>query len=171
MLGGAGRPGGVGGAGGPSQLPAGGAGGGNWQHNPAHRGGAPYGDRATADRFGGAARGDSLANRQAGARNQIGRQGGESSEQSQRRRRQQPHEHRRRCGSWGAQAEVPTASAPATSPVRPAAIAAPSDQVPGEATTVPRHGPPVAADPPASAAVAVVARGVVAAAGVGREKT
>jgi hypothetical protein len=77
--GGVGSPGGVGGAGGanrPSQLPAGGAGGGNWQHNPAHRGGAPYGDRATADRFGGAARGDSLANRQAGARNQIGRQGG-----------------------------------------------------------------------------------------------
>src|SRR3984885_6519848 len=77
--GGAGSPGGVGGAGGanrPSQLPAGGAGGNNWQHNPAHRGGAPYGDRATADRFGGAARGDSLANRQAGARNQIGRQGG-----------------------------------------------------------------------------------------------
>ena len=26
---------------------------GNWQHNPQHRGGAPYKDRATADRFGG----------------------------------------------------------------------------------------------------------------------
>ncbi len=74
--GGVGGVGGVGGANRPSQLPAGGAGGNNWQHNPAHRGGAPYGDRATADRFGGAARGDSLANRQAGARNQIGRQGG-----------------------------------------------------------------------------------------------
>jgi len=47
-----------------------------WQHNPQHRGGAPYGDRATANRFGGAARGDSLANRQASARQQIGRQGG-----------------------------------------------------------------------------------------------
>lgn len=47
-----------------------------WQHQPAHRGGAPYRDRATADRFGGAARGDSLANRQSNARNQIGRQGG-----------------------------------------------------------------------------------------------
>ncbi len=47
-----------------------------WQHNPAHRGGAPYRDRATADRFGGTSRGDSLANRQRGARNQIGRQGG-----------------------------------------------------------------------------------------------
>ena len=47
-----------------------------WQHRPEHRGGAPYRDRTTADRFGGAARGDSLANRQTNARNQIGRQGG-----------------------------------------------------------------------------------------------
>ena len=47
-----------------------------WQHDPSHRGGAPYRDRATADRFGGTTRGDSLANRQQGARNQIGRQGG-----------------------------------------------------------------------------------------------
>jgi len=49
--------------------------GGKWQHNAAHRGGAPYGDRSTADRFGGSARGDSLANRQSGARQQLGRQG------------------------------------------------------------------------------------------------
>src|SRR5579864_6760914 len=35
----------------PSTLPAGG-GGDRWQHNPQHRGGAPYRDRATADRFG-----------------------------------------------------------------------------------------------------------------------
>lgn len=48
----------------------------NWQHNPQHRGGAPYRDRATADRFGGMTRGDSLANRQSNARQQIGRQGG-----------------------------------------------------------------------------------------------
>jgi len=47
-----------------------------WQHNPEHRGGAPYRDRATADRFGGTTRGDSLANRQASARQQVGRQGG-----------------------------------------------------------------------------------------------
>jgi hypothetical protein len=59
----------------PSQLPAGGAGG-NWSHNPEHRGGAPYRDRATADRFGGTTRGDSLAKRQAGARQAINRQGG-----------------------------------------------------------------------------------------------
>jgi hypothetical protein len=49
---------------------------GTWRHNPEHRGGAPYGDRNTADRFGGTTRGDSLARRQAGARQQIGRQGG-----------------------------------------------------------------------------------------------
>ena len=61
----------------PSPLPAGGGAGGDpWQHKSAHRGGAPYRDRATADRFGGTARGDSLANRQAGARQQLGRQGG-----------------------------------------------------------------------------------------------
>jgi len=48
----------------------------NWKHNPQHRGGAPYRDRATADRFGGTTRGDSLASRQASARQQIGRQGG-----------------------------------------------------------------------------------------------
>ena len=49
---------------------------GNWQHNSAHRGGAPYQNRATANKFGGTARGDSLANRQAGARQQVSRQGG-----------------------------------------------------------------------------------------------
>jgi len=47
-----------------------------WLHNPEHRGGAPYRDRATADRFGGTTRGDSLSNRQASARQQVGRQGG-----------------------------------------------------------------------------------------------
>jgi hypothetical protein len=71
----------IGGGNRPSQLPnRGGAGGGrgdsNWRHNPQHRGGAPYRDRATADRFGGTTRGDSLANRQAGAKQQVGRQGG-----------------------------------------------------------------------------------------------
>jgi hypothetical protein len=71
----------IGGGNRPSNLPArggdrGNLGGGNWSHNPQHRGGAPYRDRATADRFGGTTRGDSLANRQAGARQQLGRQGG-----------------------------------------------------------------------------------------------
>lgn len=48
----------------------------NWQHRPEHRGGAPYRDRATANRYGGTARGDSLTQRQAGARQQVQRQGG-----------------------------------------------------------------------------------------------
>jgi hypothetical protein len=39
---------------------------GRWNHNPAHRGAAPYGDRNTANRYGGTARGDSRA----GARTQ-----------------------------------------------------------------------------------------------------
>lgn len=48
---------------------AGRVGGGNtWQHNPQHRGGAPYSNRATANRYGGNARGDSMAARQASAR-------------------------------------------------------------------------------------------------------
>jgi hypothetical protein len=46
----------------------------NWQHNPQHRGGAPYSDRSTANRFGGTARGDSLSNRQANARQNQARQ-------------------------------------------------------------------------------------------------
>lgn len=58
----------------PSNQPARGSG--TWQHNPEHRGGAPYSDRATANKFGGSARGDSLANRQASARQQISREGG-----------------------------------------------------------------------------------------------
>jgi len=50
--------------------------GGNWSHNPAHRGGTPYSDRATADRFGGTARGDSMSSRQTAARQQGSRQAG-----------------------------------------------------------------------------------------------
>jgi hypothetical protein len=47
-----------------------------WQHNPQHRGAAPYSDRSTANKFGGTTRGDSMANRQASARQSINRQGG-----------------------------------------------------------------------------------------------
>ncbi len=47
-----------------------------WQHNPQHRGGTPYADRGTANKFGGNARGDSLASRQSAARQQVSRQGG-----------------------------------------------------------------------------------------------
>ena len=42
-----------------------------WQHNPQHRGGAPYANKSIANRYGGAARGDSIANRQATARQNI----------------------------------------------------------------------------------------------------
>jgi hypothetical protein len=69
----------IGGGNRPSQQPGRGGGGrgdSNWKHNPQHRGGAPYRDRGTADRFGGTTRGDSLSNRQASARQQVGRQGG-----------------------------------------------------------------------------------------------
>ncbi|HTC94379.1 MAG TPA: DUF3300 domain-containing protein [Terriglobales bacterium] len=45
---------------------------GNWQHNPQHRGGAPYSSQATANRFGGTTRGSSTATRQAGARQNQG---------------------------------------------------------------------------------------------------
>src|SRR6201984_2506377 len=79
----------IGGGNRPSQQPGrGGVGGGrgdaSWKHNPQHRGGAPYRDRATADRFGGTTRGDSLSNRQASARQQLGRQGGNLASASNR---------------------------------------------------------------------------------------
>jgi hypothetical protein len=44
----------------------------NWQHNPQHRGGAPYGNRATAQKYGGTARGDGMGQRQTAARQQPG---------------------------------------------------------------------------------------------------
>jgi Protein of unknown function (DUF3300) len=47
-----------------------------FQHNPQHRGGAPYSNKATANKFGGTARGDSLSQRQSSARQQASRQGG-----------------------------------------------------------------------------------------------
>ena len=59
----------------PSNQPARG-GSGNWQHNPQHRGGTPYSNRATAKQYGGTARGDSMANRQANARQNQGQMGG-----------------------------------------------------------------------------------------------
>ena len=44
--------------------------GGNWQHNSAHRGGTPYANKSTANKYGGSARGDSMSSRQATARQQ-----------------------------------------------------------------------------------------------------
>jgi hypothetical protein len=49
----------------------------NWSHNSQHRGGTPYSNKATANKYGGSARGDSLSSRQAkagqqGSRSQAG---------------------------------------------------------------------------------------------------
>jgi hypothetical protein len=44
--------------------------GGKWQHDAQHRGGAPYADKATANKYGGTARGESPGSRQASARQQ-----------------------------------------------------------------------------------------------------
>jgi hypothetical protein len=61
----------------PSQQPGrGGAGGNNWKHNPQHRGGTPYGNRDTANRFGGTTRGASASDRRANASQQPRQQGG-----------------------------------------------------------------------------------------------
>lgn len=59
---------------GGKRVNGGNRGNGNWQHNPQHRGGAPYGDRGTANKFGGTTRGDSMQNRQANARQNQARQ-------------------------------------------------------------------------------------------------
>jgi hypothetical protein len=48
----------------------------NWQHNGQHRGGTPYSNKATANKFGGTARGDSASSRQANARQNQGQRGG-----------------------------------------------------------------------------------------------
>jgi len=53
-----------------------GSGNSSWKHNPQHRGGAPYGNRATAQQFGGTARGDSANTRQANARQNAGQRSG-----------------------------------------------------------------------------------------------
>ena len=45
-----------------------GSGNGNWQHNAQHRGGTPYSDRSTANKYGGTTRGASASDRQANAR-------------------------------------------------------------------------------------------------------
>ena len=65
-------------------------------------------------------------------------------------------------------AEAPIASEAATSLVPPAETAVLSDQVLVGATTAPPREPPVAADPPASVAVAVVAAVVADVAGPAR---
>jgi len=53
-------------------------GGSSWQHNSQHRGAAPYADKATANKFGGTARGDAASSRQASAGQQQARSGASS---------------------------------------------------------------------------------------------
>jgi hypothetical protein len=65
--GGAGAGNKAGGAGAGNKAGGAGGGGGKWQHNPQHRGGTPYSDKATANKYGGDARGDSLSQRQSKA--------------------------------------------------------------------------------------------------------
>src|SRR5438874_2556599 len=48
----------------------------SWQHNSQHRGGTPYSNKATANKYGGTARGDSMSSRQANARQNQGQGGG-----------------------------------------------------------------------------------------------
>ena len=49
---------------------------GSWSHNPQHRGGTPYANKGTAQKYGGTTRGASASDRQASARDNIARQGG-----------------------------------------------------------------------------------------------
>ena len=63
-------------------------GGSSWQHNSQHRGAAPYADKATANKFGGTARGDSLSSRQASAGQQQARSGANSASRASAAARQ-----------------------------------------------------------------------------------
>ena len=84
----------------------------NWQHNSQHRGGAPYSDRATANKYGGSARGDARQNTgargsQAGTMDRGGgSRGGQASSMDRGggSRGAQPSSMDRGGGSRGAQA-------------------------------------------------------------------
>jgi hypothetical protein len=84
----------------PSQLPAGGRNGNNWQHNPQHRGGTPYSNRNVANKYGGTTRGDSMGTRQANARQNQGQLGGRQAGTMDRSgsNRQQPNAANRANG-------------------------------------------------------------------------
>ena len=78
----------------------------SWQHNPQHRGGAPYSNKATANKFGGTARGDSMATRQANARQNPRQNQGQMGGRQQgggtdRGDRQQPGASNRAAGGAG----------------------------------------------------------------------
>lgn len=55
-------------AGNRNNINSGNRGGNTWQHNPQHRGGTPYGNQGTANKYGGTTRGASVSDRQAQAR-------------------------------------------------------------------------------------------------------
>jgi hypothetical protein len=54
----------------------------SWQHNPSHRGGTPYGNQATANRFNGANGGANATSRQAGGRQNQGQAAAGSRQQA-----------------------------------------------------------------------------------------
>jgi hypothetical protein len=54
----------------------------NWQHNSQHRGGAPYSNKATANKYGGSARGQGSGTRQASAGSRGGGAGASASTRS-----------------------------------------------------------------------------------------
>ena len=86
----------------------------NWQHNPSHRGGAPYANKATRSKYGG---GTARAGAPAGVARRIGRGGaGRSSRARARRRRSRaPAESERWHERPARRAGRATARAPASS--------------------------------------------------------
>lgn len=88
----------------------------NWQHNPQHRGGTPYSNRSTANKYGGTTRGDSMASRQNKARQNQGQRGGRqqsgvSDRSSMGGRQQQAGNRDRSASGRGQQAGVSDRSA------------------------------------------------------------
>ncbi len=80
-----------------------GQGGGNWNHNASHRGGTPYGNKATANKYGGSSRGQAGGRGGAGGRGSVGGAGGVASavrvaRGPRRRRRRGWCRRARRCG-------------------------------------------------------------------------
>jgi hypothetical protein len=72
-----------------------------WQHNSQHRGGTPYANRATANRYGGAARGDPKSGRQANARSNQGQLGGRQTGGTDRGAGRQPSNAGNPAGGGG----------------------------------------------------------------------
>jgi len=85
----------------------------NWQHNPQHRGGAPYSNRAVANQYGGTARGDSMATRQASTRQNQGQMGSRQQPGATGGARQQPGATggaRQQPGTVGGSRQQPSAT-------------------------------------------------------------